>query len=126
MSWETLGTVTPESDWLPISLIQSSLIRLTYSGDAAWLDRFNPRAYIRLQIGDDGAASTWRTLWPKTETPELVILSPIPIAFNYLEIRKRRDPYSIHAPYSVFVEEFLAEPYLISYSSDPVAVGSET
>jgi len=123
MSWQTLGTVTPTSEWLPIALIQSSLIKLTYSGDSAWFEKFQPRAYIRLMVGDDGVTHEWRTLWPK-DTQELVILTPIAIDFNYLEIRKRRDPYSLNAAYSVIVEEFLAEPYLIQYATQPVAVGA--
>lgn len=125
MSWETLGTVSPDGDWLLIALIQSRLIRLTYTGDLAWLDKFNPRAYIRLRVGDDGVSERWKTIWPKSDEQELLILEPILADLNYLEVRKRRDPYSINAGYSITVEEFMEAPYLISYPTDPFTVDEE-
>ena len=117
MTWETIGTVTPDGgDWFYFSSpLSSRLIRLTYSGDSPWLEKFKPRAYLRLKIGTDGYSEDWNTIWPKTEFRELLLLEPIPIAPNTLGIRKRRNPYSLGANYSVMLEEFQADPYLIDY-----------
>lgn len=124
MSWDSIATVTPQTEWTPISFVRSRLVRFTYTGDTAWLEKFNVRAYIRVQIANDGVSAKWLTIWPKTENKEIILLSTIPIDSNFLEIRKRRDPYSRNANYTVSVEEYLAEPYLIQYSNH-VPVGAE-
>lgn len=116
MSWELLGTVRPEREWQYLALpLTSRLIRLSYSGDGAWLEKYQPRAFIRLRIGSDGASKRWDTIWPKDGETELLELSPIPIDSNYFEIRKRRNFESLEANYSLTVEEFQAVPYLINY-----------
>lgn len=125
MSWETLASATPDKDWLTVGFVRSRLIRLTYVGDPAWFEKFNIRAYLRLRVGNDGATERWDTIWPKGDDSELLLLLPIPIDFNYLQIRKRRDPYSLNVPYSVIVDEFLADPYLIQYPSDPFTVDED-
>lgn len=116
MSWELLGTVTPGRDWQYLAVpITSRLFRLSYAGDAVWLEKNQPRAFIRLKIGADGSTKRWETIWPKHGETELIELNPIPIDVNYFEIRKRRNFESLAANYSLTVEEFQAMPYLINY-----------
>lgn len=126
MSWSNLGSITPASDWdsLPFRL-QSRLLRLTYVGDAPWLKKFQPRAYIRFRVGFDGYMHDWITIWPKDGQAEIFLFVPIPIGSNYLELRKRRDPYSLNATYSVVIEEFQAAPFLISYEVQPMTINQE-
>lgn len=116
MSWALLGTVTPKREWQYLALpLTSRLIRLSYAGDGDWLEKYQPRAFIRLRIGNDGTSKRWDTIWPKAGETELIELSPIPIGSNYFGIRKRRNFESLAANYSLTVEEFQAMPYLINY-----------
>lgn len=115
MSWASLGLIRPEREWQSLALpITSRLIRLSYSGDEEWLEKYQPRAFIRLKIADAGTTQRWLTIWPKHGRSELIELSPIPIDSNFFEIRKRRNFESLAASYSLTIEEYRAEPYLIS------------
>ncbi|MBE9061859.1 hypothetical protein [cf. Phormidesmis sp. LEGE 11477] len=125
MAWANLGSITPDGEWDSLSFrLQSRLLRLTYIGDEAYLKKFQPRAYLRFRIGSD-YMHDWITIWPKDGLKEVFLFVPIAIASNYFEIRKRRDPYSSNANYSVLVEEFQAEPYLISYEAGPMTINQE-
>ena len=120
MSWEPIGTITPGEEWQYFAdPLTSRLIRLSYFGDAVWLRRHQPSAFLRLKIGPDDNAASWRRFWPKSGEDELFLLLPIPIAYNYLAIRKRRDFKSLSANYNITVHEWRAEPYLISYPETP-------
>ena len=120
MSWEPIGTITPGEEWQYFAApLTSRLIRLSYFGDAVWLRRYQSSAYLRLKVGSDADnnAASWRRFWPKSGEGELFLLLPIPIAYNYLMVRKRRDFKSLAANYTISVDEFRAEPYLIVYPS---------
>ena len=126
MSWANVGTIAPGKEWLSLpNRLQSRLLRLSFFGDAAWLEKFQPRAYIRLRVGTEGRTKRWETIWPKDSEEELLLLTPIPIESNYLEVRKRRDPYSAGASYSIIFEEFQAEPYLITYPASQVTMDGD-
>lgn len=126
MSWETIGTIAPSRDWTALAKqLQSRLIRLSFFGDAEWLKRYQPRAYVRLRVGTEGKTKRWETIWPKDGVEELLLIVPIPIAGNFLEVRKRRDAESLSANYSIFIEEWQAEPYLIAYPGQPVTIDGE-
>jgi len=113
MSWEQIETIPPSGEWIGLTTpIQSRLLRLTYTGDTAWLDKFQPRAYLRLRVADVGYSQHWYTLWPKVGPRELLLIEPIPIADNFIELRKRRNPYGLGANYTVTIEEYRAAPYI--------------
>lgn len=119
MAWAFLGAVVPGEEWQYIAApLTSRLIRLTYFGDADYLKRYFPRAYFRLRIGPNSEnIGRWQTLWPKSGEEEIYELSPITIAPNFFDIRKRRSFKSLAANYTVTIHEYRAEPYLISYET---------
>lgn len=116
--WVALGSLTPSGEWQFIATpLVSRLLRLSYAGDDAWLQKYQPRLYLRLKIGDEGKTEEWEVAWPKSGERELVLLDPILIAPNFLEFRKRRDAKSLFANYLLTIEEYQAEPYLLSGTS---------
>ena len=116
MSWETLGTVLPGEDWQYIDTpLSSRLLLVSYSGDPVWLEKYKPRLYFRLRFSTGANFAKWITLWPKHGEQETLLVEPVPIALNYLDIRKRRDFESLNANYSINIEEYKAAPYTINY-----------
>ena len=114
--WATLGTIRPDGEWQYFAdPLTSRLIRLSYLGDQVWLEKYWPKAYLRLKIGFDASAAEWHTFWPKSGESEIFEVSPIPIEPNRLDIRKSRRFESMQANYSITVEEYRAAPYLINY-----------
>ena len=126
MVWATLGAFYPGRDWqFLIPSISSRLIRLSYVGDAVWLERKQPRAYLRLRVENEGATEGWNTLWPKNGEEEVIEVRPILIGPNFVEIRKRRDFGSLEANYLIQVEEYRAEPYLFEVAATPFTIDGE-
>ena len=124
--WVSLGSVAPGTEWsfLPVRL-SSRLIRLSFFGDEPYLKKFQPRAYLRVRVIGEGTQQRWVTLWPRNGTEELIEISPIPINSNFLDLRKRKDPYSENATWSVAIAEFQSERYQINYDPAPLTVGEE-
>lgn len=116
MAWSSLGQLEITGEWQPLAPpLTSTLIRISYSGD---IDQgfYQPRAFIRLRIGDHGYSQEWLTIWLENEKTELIVLGVITISANYIEIRKRRDFTSLAANYTLAIEEFQGDPYLSSGS----------
>ena len=126
MSWVALGIILPGEEWqYLIPSLSSRLIRLSYIGDPEWLRRYQPRAYLRLQVENNGSTEGWNTLWPKQGELEVIEVRPVLIGPNFVAIRKRRNPKSLLANYSIQVEEFQAEPYLFQVAATPFTVDGE-
>lgn len=114
MAWASIGLVQPSGEWQSLAMaLTSKLIRIHYTGDIEQ-GYYQPRAFIRLRIGNEGVSQDWLTIWLENQKTELIELGVIPIAANFIEIRKRRDFSSLAANYSLAIEEFQAMPYLIS------------
>lgn len=127
--WVSLGTFTPSGEWQYLATpLSSRLLRLTYQGDAAWLEKYQPRLYLRLRVSDEGRTQEWETTWPKSGERELVLIDPVALGDNFLDIRKRRDFESLQANYQLTVEEYQDAPYLIAsppfnVNGSPLTVG---
>lgn len=108
MGWLPLGTFVPDGNWTRIDQpLQSRLIRVQYWGDAAWLEKYNPRLYFRLWIDGQGHTANWATLWPKDGQTELFEMMGPPFDYNYLEFRKQQSFNSLQASYQIFLEQFV-------------------
>lgn len=118
--------MTPGEEWQYFAVpLTSRLIRFSYVGDPVWLKKYQSSAYLRLKVGPDDNAASWRRFWPKHGEDELFLLAPILIAYNYLDIRKRRNFESLAANYIITVEEWRADPYLISYPTSPTTMDGD-
>ncbi|MEO1741299.1 MAG: hypothetical protein AAFR99_05765 [Cyanobacteria bacterium J06629_9] len=129
--WELLGTITPSGDWQYfVNPLSSRLLRLTYFGDETWLEKYQPRLYLRLKVGDEGYTEQWETVWPKSGVSELMVVTPITVVSNYLDLRKRRNFESLQANYTLTVEQYMGDPYRIisnfTVVGDPFTVDGVT
>ncbi|MEO0884664.1 MAG: hypothetical protein AAFY54_01865 [Cyanobacteria bacterium J06648_10] len=123
MIWQPLGTVVPGEEWQYIDKpLSSRLLLVSYAGDAEWLKKYQPRLYFRIRFSTGASVAKWITLWPKDGEQEVVLLVPVPIALNYLDIRKRRDFESLQANYSVTIEEYIGPPYEITDGAQPFSI----
>lgn len=119
MAWNPLGTFVPDGNWTRIDQpLQSRLIRVQYLGDAAWLEKYNPRLYFRLWIDGQGHTANWATLWPKDGEQEIFTLNSPPFSDQYLEFRKQKGFSSLSANYQIEIDESLEFELISSSSSD--------
>lgn len=121
MSWAEVGAINPTGNWAGFLLpLQSRLLRLSFQSEDMLLETFQPRAFLRLRIADEGYSEKWETIWPKLGTMEIVELTPILIASNYLQVRRRRNPYSLQAEYTILIEQSTSDYYLIKFPTEPI------
>lgn len=126
MSWIGVGAINPTGTWTSLNLpLKSRLLRLTFQSQDALLETYQPRAFLRLRIADQGYSERWQTIWPKLNTMEIVELTPILIANNYLEVRRRRNPYSLYAEYTLEIEQSTIDYYLIKFPTAPILFNGE-
>lgn len=128
MVWQFLGTISPlpsDRDWnVIVQRLNYSLIRMNFIPLANFAASRFPKGFLRLQFsstfnsGVIGVSENINAFYPNGDYAQILDLSTdvIPIANNYIQIRRSLRSGSALAEWTLTIEEFNDPNYLIDYS----------